>query len=73
MTTARLDRVPLAGAVLESPSPFGQIRAVLRVARAVIRLDQPEALFRQEAEGLGVMVPLITPVQAIPPRTSVRW
>jgi hypothetical protein len=44
---ARLDRVPLAGPVLEASPPLGQVRAVLGVAGAVTGLDHPEALVGQ--------------------------
>jgi len=53
---ARLHRVPLAGTVLEPASPFGHIRAVLGMAGTVLGLDHPEALVRQETEGLAVVL-----------------
>ncbi len=55
MAIARFDRVPLAGSVLEPPSPFGDVGAVLSMARPIIGLDESEALARQEAEALGVV------------------
>jgi hypothetical protein len=51
---ASIDRVPLAGPVLEPPPPFRDVGAVLGVSGLV--LDEPEASLRLEAEGLGVVV-----------------
>ena len=52
----RLDRVPLAGTVLEATPPLGQVWALLGVAGAVAGLDHPEAPVRQEAEAVGVVL-----------------
>ena len=54
VTVAGLDRVPLAGPVLEPASPFRDVGTMLGVPGLV--LDEPEALLRLEAERLGVVV-----------------
>ena len=41
---ARLDRVPLAGSVLEPPPPFRDVGAVLGVPSPVFSLDEVETL-----------------------------
>jgi hypothetical protein len=50
---ARLNRVPLAGPVLEPSTPFGQIRAVLGMAGAVLGLDHPKAAVREQGEAVA--------------------
>jgi hypothetical protein len=47
--------VPLAGPVLEAPSPLGDLGAVPGVPSPVLGMDQPEALLSREVEGLGVV------------------
>jgi hypothetical protein len=54
MAITCLDRMPLACGILEPPSPFRDVGAVLGVSGLV--LDEPEALLRLEAESLGVVV-----------------
>lgn len=56
VSTARLDRMPLPGGILESTTPFRQIRAVLSMSRSVLGLDQPEALPGKQAECVGVVL-----------------
>src|ERR1035441_315241 len=56
VTVTRLDRVPLAGPVLEPPTPLGHIGTVLGVAGPVLGLDHPEAMLRKEGEGLAVVL-----------------
>jgi hypothetical protein len=56
MLVARLDCVPLAGSVLKPSTPLRDIRAVLGMPRSVLGLDQPEALLRQKAEDVGVVL-----------------
>jgi hypothetical protein len=52
---AGLHGVPLAGPVLEAPSPLGDLGAVPGVPSPVLGMDQPEALLSREVEGLGVV------------------
>jgi hypothetical protein len=53
---AGFDRVPLAGSVLEPPTPYREVGAMLGVAGPILRLDESEALLRKEAECLGVVI-----------------
>ena len=55
MHIAGLHRVPLPVPVLEPPAPLGDVGAVLGVPCPVLRIDQPEAAFRFEREGLAVV------------------
>ena len=52
MPVARLDRVPLAGTILEPAPPLGQVRAMLGMASSV-GLDHPEAWFDRRQEQLA--------------------
>lgn len=56
VTSARLDRVPLASVVLESTPPLNEVRAVLGVPGAVLGLNQPKAAPRGQVERLGVVI-----------------
>ena len=54
MAVLRFDRMPLAGTVLVPTPKFCDVGAVLGVPSVV--LDEPKALLRQKAEGLGIVV-----------------
>ena len=56
MAVAGFHGLPLAGCVLEPPTPNGQVGAVLGVPSAILGLDEPEASVRQEAERLSVVI-----------------
>ena len=74
VAAARLDRVPLAGGVLEPSSPFGDERAVLGMPGPVLGVDETEASLREQAERLGVVlhdgrlgrVELVKPTKRLP-------
>ena len=66
MAIAGLDRPPLAGPILEPPTPFGYVRAVLGMPRSVLRQDEPDTTFRLEREAFAVGC---TPAKAL---TRVR-
>jgi len=51
-----LDRVPLAGTILEPPTPYRDVRAVLGMPGAILGLDHPETPLRLQAEAVGVVV-----------------
>jgi len=47
---ARLDRVPLAGSVLEPTTPLRDVRAALSMAGPTLGLDHPKASLGEEVE-----------------------
>ena len=55
VAVAGLDRVPLAGPILEPPSPFGDVGTVLGVSSPVLGMNQPEAALRLEVERVAVV------------------
>lgn len=56
VAVAGFNRVPLAGPVLEPPTPHGEIGAMLGVPGPVLRLDESEAPLREQAERFGVVI-----------------
>jgi hypothetical protein len=55
VTVASLYRVPLAGGVLEPPTPFRDVGTVLGVPGPILGQDQPEAAAREQGERLGIV------------------